>query len=120
MTITLSVRDFLSRKKFNRTTDDVFLISGLLWLDEVELRLYNCQDDESIPFADVEAHVILRSHFSGDYLGEVLLQTWVRDRDDWLEIYNVYWLAYRDKENSPKWSDEILIRPIPPHYDYIR
>ena len=119
MTITLSVRDFINRKKSKVKTDEVFFVSGLLWLDEKEARLYNWQDDQSIPIADDEAYGKMRSHFSGDYLGDALLQTWVRDRDDWLEIYHVYWVAYRDKEQV-QWSDEISVRPVPPQYDYIR
>jgi len=120
MTITLSVGDFANRKKSNMKTDEVFFVSGILWLDEKEARLYNWEDDQSIAIADDEAYVKMRSHFSGDYLDDVLLQTWVRDRDDWLEIYNVYWFACRDRKHPVKWSDEISLRPLPAQYDYFR
>ncbi|MFM7599992.1 MAG: hypothetical protein ACKO7R_02160 [Pseudanabaena sp.] len=119
MTITLSVEDFINRKKYKVKTDQVFFLSGLLWLDEKEARLYNWQDDQSIPFADDETYGKMRSHFSGDYLGEALLQTWVRDRDDWLEIYHVYWVAFKNKDQF-QWSDKISVRPVPPQYESFR
>ncbi|WP_263402879.1 hypothetical protein [Pseudanabaena sp. UWO311] len=41
MTIVLSVSNFINREKLKVKTNDVFLLSGLLWLDGDGARLYN-------------------------------------------------------------------------------
>ena len=69
MTIVLSASNFINRKNLNVKTNDVFLLSGLLWLDADEARLYNWEDDQSITLNDPEACSILRSHLSNEYLG---------------------------------------------------
>lgn len=122
MTITLTVRDFNNRVNANMKTNGVFFVYGLLWLDDYEFRLYNCYDNSSLPIYDPEAYAILRSHLSNEYLGGALLQAWVSDRVDSLEIHTLYWASCGDLDNDPpsKWGDKIFIRPIPDEYECFR
>jgi len=122
MTITLTVRDFNNRVNANMKTNGVFFVYGFLWLDDYEFRLYNCYDNSSLPICDPEAYAILRSHLSNEYLGGALLQAWVSDRVNSLEIHTLYWLSCGDLDNDPpsKWGDKIFIRPIPDEYECFR
>ncbi|WP_103668401.1 hypothetical protein [Pseudanabaena sp. BC1403] len=124
MTIVLSVSNFINREKLKVKTNDVFLLSGLLWLDDDGARLYNWEDDQSIILNDPEACSILRSHFSYEYLGGVILQAWVKDGNEGLEIYNVYWFASCEPNHNPcapsKLGAKIIIRPVPEQYQYCR
>jgi hypothetical protein len=124
VTVVLSVSNFISRKNLNVKTNDVFLLSGLLWLDADEARLYNWEDDQSITLNDPEACSILRSHFSDEYLGGVILQAWVKDGNEGLEIYNVYWLSSSEPNHNPcapsKLGGKITIRPVPEQYQDFR
>jgi hypothetical protein len=122
MTITLTVKDLTN---WNIQANEVFLVSGILWLDAAEAKLYNWEDDQSIPIRDSEACSILRaSHLSKEYLGGVLLQAWVRNNNNGLELYSVYWVISCDRDNDPRaasiWGEKIVVRPIPDEYHYFR
>ncbi|AFZ04282.1 hypothetical protein [Calothrix sp. PCC 6303] len=121
MTITLTVQELTN---WNIQTNEVFLVSGILWLDADEARLYNWQDDQSIPIRDSEACSILRSHLAKEYLGGVLLQAWVQNGDIGLELHHIYWVIPCEPENDArclyKWGEKIPIRPVPDKYDYSR
>jgi hypothetical protein len=97
VTIVLSASNFINRKNLNVKTNDVFLLSGLLWLDADGARLY---------------------------LGGALLQAWIKDGNEGLEIYNVYWLTSCEPNHNPcapsKLGAKITIRPVPEHYQYCR
>ena len=124
MTIVLSASNFINRKNLNVKTNDVFLLSGLLWLDADEARLYNWEDDQSITLNDPEACSILRSHLSNEYLGGTLLQAWIKDGNEGLEIYNVYWLSSCEPNHNPcapsTLGGKITIRPVPEQYQDFR
>jgi hypothetical protein len=124
LTITLSVSTFINREKLKVKTNGVFFLSGLLWLDDDGARLYNWEDDQSIILNDPEAYLILRSHLSNEYLGGALLQAWVKDGNEGLEIYNVYWFASCEPNHNPcapsKLGEKIIIRPVPEQYQYCR
>jgi hypothetical protein len=121
MTITLTVKELTN---WNIKTNQVFLVSGILWLDANEAKLYNWQDDQSIPIRDSEACSILRSHLAKEYLGGVLLQAWVQHGDHGLELDHLYWVIPCEPDNDPhaasKWGKKIVVRPVPDEYNYFR
>lgn len=116
MTVTLAVKHLSAQVGRG---GPVF-VAGRLWVDAAGARLFDWDGDDSVPLADPEAFAVLRAALTppGEYLGGSLLQAWVRAGPHGPELYDAYWLALGDMEGE--WGPRLIVRPVPPEYDFAR
>jgi hypothetical protein len=120
LTVTLSVKHMPAQVGQH---GPVF-VAGRLWLDAAGARLFEWDDDRSVPLTDAEACEAVRAALPppGEYLGGALLQAWVRAGPGGPELHGVYWLVLGVLEGKPpsKWGPRVAVRPVPPEYDGAR
>lgn len=118
MTISWSVRELLP---FHCGRGPVFVIAQL-WLGTDGAWVFDMDTERIVTLADAKAIQAIQACLPGpEYLGEVLLQGWLREGPAGFELYDVYWLQLGELEDRPasQWL-RVDVRPVPPPYDVSR
>jgi hypothetical protein len=125
VTMTWGVEDLPQRSDHYRFYRGPIHLAGQLWLDAEGARLYDWSGAMSAPLCDPEACAAMRAVLPspGEYLGDALLQVFVRETASGPELYDAYWVTFFDHGREwerIRWGATVQVRPVPPEHDSLR